>query len=220
MPAGGLIEGAVVEVATPQRRAGVRPAVGQRRPEQVNERWPATTSSSAAEPERVQRRQCRCRYRPEDGHGLATSGDDPLPRGRDVPRVLDDNDRERGQDHRSGRDQTFIDGGQIPPTNGRIFIAQGRTTFAELDISGARTPSDLSADCISKNGTISPASCGKAFVNNSDLLTLRSVDCHDNGGNCVAGAGSLIMDDVNCWNNGGDVRRLDHKRSSSRAEQP
>lgn len=70
------------------------------------------------------------------------------------------------------------------------------------------------------NGTISPASCGKAFVNNSDLLTLRSVDCHDNGGNCVAGAGSLIMDDVNCWNNGGDVRRLDHKRSSSRAEQP
>ena len=60
---------------------------------------------------------------------------------------------------------------QIPPTNGCIFIAQGRTTFAELGISGARTPSDLSADCCSKNGTISPASCGKAIVNNSDLLT-------------------------------------------------
>ena len=103
----------------------------------------------------------------------------------------------------AGRNATFIDGSRIPRTNGRIFITQGHTMFADLDISGARTPSNSSSDCISTNGTVAPASCGKAFVNNGELLTLRSVDCHNNGGNCVSGAGSLVMDDVNCWKNGG-----------------
>jgi hypothetical protein len=104
----------------------------------------------------------------------------------------------------AGRDATFINGRRIPATNGRIFITQGHTTFANLDISGARTPSDASTLCMSTNGTVAPASCGKAFVNNADVLTLKSVDCHDNDANCVAGAGSLDVNDLECWDNGSD----------------
>ena len=35
-------------------------------------------------------------------------------------------------------------------------------------------------------------------------LTLRTVDCHDNGGSCIGGGGSanVNVDDLNCWNNG------------------
>jgi hypothetical protein len=102
----------------------------------------------------------------------------------------------------AGREATFIDGSPIPQTNGRIFMVQGRTTFADLDVSGARTPPDSSTTCINASGETGPTSCGKAFVNNGELLTLQSVDCHDNGANCVSGAGSLVMDDVDCWNNG------------------
>ena len=109
----------------------------------------------------------------------------------------------------AGRDATFINGRRIPATNGRIFIAQGHTTLANLDISGARTPSDPSATCVSQNGSIAATSCGKAFVNNAALLTLRSIDCHDNGGNCVSGAGSLIADDLECWRNGSAYSRAE-----------
>jgi len=112
---------------------------------------------------------------------------------------VEDGDRVLG----AGRDATFIDGSSIPATNGRMFMVHARTTFADLDISGARTPSDSSTTCINASGEPGPTSCGKAFVNNGELLSLRSVDCHDNGANCVAGSSSLVMDDVDCWNNGG-----------------
>ena len=35
-------------------------------------------------------------------------------------------------------------------------------------------------------------------------LTIQSIDCHHNGGNCIGGGGSMSIsiDDLDCWNNG------------------
>ena len=98
----------------------------------------------------------------------------------------------------AGRNATFIDGRGLPTTAYGIFGVEDRNYFAHLDIFGAPTPAGSSAQC-------SPSpDCGKAFSLRGSSLTLQSVDCHDNGGNCIGGGGSanVTVDDLNCWDNG------------------
>jgi hypothetical protein len=99
----------------------------------------------------------------------------------------------------SGRDATLIDGTRLAPTAPGIFITDSGNHFARLDIFGAPTPAAGSGVFCS------PASnCGKAFSIQGSSLTLRSVDCHNNGGSCIGGAGSsnVTVKDLDCWNNG------------------
>lgn len=95
----------------------------------------------------------------------------------------------------AGRNATFIDGSDLPEEASVIFIARGRTTFSDLDIFGAPTP---------EAGTTGSRGLGQAFRNYARVLTLVRVDCHDNGGNCVNGAGSLVARNLDCWGNGND----------------
>jgi hypothetical protein len=113
-----------------------------------------------------------------------------------TPIMTDSGDRVIG----AGRNDTFIDGSGLPRTADGIFLTEDGTYFSNLDISGAPTPAANSG--IQCSPTTS--GCGRAFSLHGDSLTLRSIDCHDNDGNCVSGGGSgtLTVDDLNCWNNG------------------
>jgi hypothetical protein len=99
----------------------------------------------------------------------------------------------------AGRDATFIDGTRLPETAEGIFVTNSRNAFAALDIFGAPTPEVGTGIHCDGN-----ANCGKAFSIRGSSLSLRSVDCHDNGGNCIGGGGSneVTVDDLDCWNNG------------------
>jgi Right handed beta helix region len=99
----------------------------------------------------------------------------------------------------AGRNATFIDGRGLSPTADSIFGAEARSYFAHLDIFGAPTPAAGSAEQCSPR-----PDCGKAFSLRGSSLTLQSIDCHDNGGNCIGGGGSsnITVDDLNCWHNG------------------
>lgn len=99
----------------------------------------------------------------------------------------------------SGRNATLIDGTGLTPTAPGIFITDSRNHFARLDIFGAPTPAAGSGVFCSPESY-----CGKAFSIQGSSLTLRSVDCHHNGGSCIGGAGSsnVTVKDLNCWKNG------------------
>jgi Right handed beta helix region len=99
----------------------------------------------------------------------------------------------------AGRNRTFIDGTGLPNSAAGIFITNSNTYFLNFDISGAPTPAVGSGvSCNPK------ASCGKAFSIHGRSLTVQSIDCHDNGGNCIGGGGStnVTVDDIDCYNNG------------------
>jgi Right handed beta helix region len=100
----------------------------------------------------------------------------------------------------SGRDATFIDGTDLPPTAHGVFLTVDGNYFADLNVFGAPTPPpDGSTYCAPYE-----SDCGIAFVTHTGTLTIRSIDCHDNGGNCIGGGGSMnvTVDDLDCWNNG------------------
>jgi Right handed beta helix region len=99
----------------------------------------------------------------------------------------------------SGRDATLIDGTRLSPTAPGIFITDSGNRFARLDIFGAPTPAAGSGVYCSPE-----PNCGKAFTIGGSSLTLRSVDCHNNGNSCISGGGSsnVTVKDLDCWNNG------------------
>jgi hypothetical protein len=99
----------------------------------------------------------------------------------------------------AGRNATFIDGRGLSPTAESIFAAEARNYFAHLDVFGAPTPAGGGGALCSPS-----PNCGKAFSLRGSSLTLQSVDCHDNDGNCIGGGGSsnVTVDDLNCWHNG------------------
>jgi Right handed beta helix region len=101
----------------------------------------------------------------------------------------------------AGRNATFIDGSGLPQTAEAIFLANTKTYFADFDISGAPTPQAGSGVYCDDR-----SNCGKAFSIRGSSLAVQSVDCHDNGGNCIGGGGSIsiTVDDLDCWNNGND----------------
>ena len=101
----------------------------------------------------------------------------------------------------SGKDVTHIDGTGLSPTAVGIFITNSSTYFANFDIFGAPTPV--------VSGCSPETNCGKAFSIRGSGFTIRSVDCHDNGGNCIGGGGStnVTVDDLNCYNNGNAYSR-------------
>ena len=104
----------------------------------------------------------------------------------------------------AGRDATFIDGSGLAPTSVGIFDIDGDAYFEDLEISGAPTPESGSGVFCGTEAAPFRSNCGKAFAIGGASLTLRSVDCHDNGGNCIGGGGSanVTVDDLDCWNNG------------------
>lgn len=104
----------------------------------------------------------------------------------------------------AGRDATFIDGSGLPPDSVGIFEIDGDTYFANLDIFGAPTPSIGNGDFCGTPSAPHKSNCGKAFAIGGSSLTIRSIGCHDNGGNCIGGGGSakVSVDDIDCWNNG------------------
>jgi hypothetical protein len=99
----------------------------------------------------------------------------------------------------SGRNATLIDGTGVPPTAPGIFETDSGNHFAKLDIFGAPTPAAGSGVYCSPD-----PNCGKAFTTRGSSLRLRSVDCHNNGGACIAGGGSsnVTVKDLRCWHNG------------------
>lgn len=99
----------------------------------------------------------------------------------------------------AGRNATFIDGSGLPRTAEGIFLTNTRTYFADFDISGAPTPQAGSGEYCNDR-----SNCGKAFSIRGSSLTVQSIDCHNNGGNCIGGGGSteVTVDDLDCWNNG------------------
>jgi hypothetical protein len=98
-----------------------------------------------------------------------------------------------------GRNATFIDGTGLAPTAEGIFAPESGSYFAHLDIFGAPTPAAGSDELCSPS-----SNCGQAFSLRGSSLTLRSVDCHNNGGTCIGGGGStnVTVDRLNCWHNG------------------
>lgn len=103
-----------------------------------------------------------------------------------------------------GRDATFIDGSGLAPTSVGIFEVTGEAYFEDLDIAGAPTPATSDGTTCGTEAAPYRSNCGKAFSMGNASLTLRTVDCHDNGGSCIGGGGSanVTVDDLNCWNNG------------------
>ena len=112
----------------------------------------------------------------------------------------------------AGRDATFIDGSALPQTASGIFSTNSGNYFANLDISGAPTPASGSGVFCSPN-----ANCGRAFALGGSSLTLQSVDCHDNGNNCVGGGGNATVrvDDIDCYNNGNAYSMTSSFRSAA-----
>jgi Right handed beta helix region len=104
----------------------------------------------------------------------------------------------------AGRDATFIDGSGLAPTSVGIFEIEGDAYFEDLEISGAPTPVGGSGVFCGTETAPFKSNCGKAFAIGGASLTVRSVDCHDNGGNCIGGGGSanVTVDGLDCWNNG------------------
>ena len=79
-----------------------------------------------------------------------------------------------------------IDGTGLSPTAEGIFVTNTNNYFANFDIFGAPNPSALAVDrCLHGN-----SNCGKAFSIRGSDFTIQSIDCHDNGGNCIGGGGS------------------------------
>lgn len=103
----------------------------------------------------------------------------------------------------TGRDATFIDGSELAPTSVGIFEIDGDSYFADLDVSGAPTPTADGAECGTRAAPYK-SDCGMAFAIGGFALTLQSVDCHDNGGACIGGGGSadVVVDNLDCWSNG------------------
>jgi hypothetical protein len=99
---------------------------------------------------------------------------------------------------------TFIDGTNLPQTAIGIFITDSNTYFADLDIFGAPTPAPGNGAFCGTPSAPYKSNCGKAFSIGGASLTVQSIDCHDNGGNCIGGGGSakITVDDIDCWNNG------------------
>jgi hypothetical protein len=112
----------------------------------------------------------------------------------------------------AGRDATFIDGSALPETASGIFSTNSRNYFANLDIFGAPTPAAGSGVFCSPN-----PNCGRAFALGGSSLALQSIDCHDNGGNCVGGGGSanVIADDIDCYHNGNNYTMTSSFRSAA-----
>jgi hypothetical protein len=112
----------------------------------------------------------------------------------------------------SGRDATLIDGTRLPPTAPGIFVTDSGNRFARLDIFGAPTPAAGSGVYCSPE-----PNCGKAFTIEGSSLTLRSVDCHNNGNSCISGGGSsnVTVTDLDCWNNGNRYSMTPEFRNAS-----
>lgn len=102
----------------------------------------------------------------------------------------------------AGETVTHIDGSGLPISASGIFNIDNDARFQDVDVFGAPTPA------AGVSGVCNPnADCGKAFVlGNTGTLTLQTLSCHDNDGNCVGGGGSanLVVDDLDCYNNGSD----------------
>jgi len=105
----------------------------------------------------------------------------------------------------AGRSQTHIDGTGLASNAEGIFSTRDGNYFANFDIFGAPTPTarGIGPECMN-SGRIDHTNCGKAFSIGGGTITFQSLDCHDNGGNCIGGGGStnIIVDDLNCWDNG------------------
>jgi hypothetical protein len=100
----------------------------------------------------------------------------------------------------AGRTLTHIDGSGVPTTAPGMFSVAEDARFEGIDVFGARTPAAGVTGACSPN-----ANCGRAFVSGGKgTLTLQSIACHDNGGNCVGGGGTanLVADDLDCYANG------------------
>jgi Right handed beta helix region len=104
----------------------------------------------------------------------------------------------------AGRDVTFIDGTRLSETAIGIFITSSDTLFSDFEISGAPTPKPGTGVFCGTPAAPYESNCGKAFHLSGSSVTVRSVDCHHNGGNCIGGGGSasLIVDGINCSDNG------------------
>lgn len=104
----------------------------------------------------------------------------------------------------SGRTATHIDGTGLLQTAVGIFITNSNNFFAFFDIFGAPTPEAYGVRCPGY-----PSDCGKAFSTNGSGFTVQSVNCHDNGGNCIGGGGStsVTVNDLNCYSNGSAYSR-------------
>jgi hypothetical protein len=100
----------------------------------------------------------------------------------------------------AGRSLTHIDGSGVPTNVSGIFGISRDAYFEGVDVFGARTPPAGTTGVCSPN-----ANCGRAFATGGQgTLTLQSISCHDNGGNCVGGGGTanLVADDLDCYQNG------------------
>jgi hypothetical protein len=104
----------------------------------------------------------------------------------------------------AGSDATFIDGSGLPETAVGIFGTSDANYFADFDISGAPTPTVESGVFCGTETAPFKSNCGKAFSIVGSSLTIESVNCHDNGGNCIGGGGSanVTVDNLDCWGNG------------------
>jgi Right handed beta helix region len=113
----------------------------------------------------------------------------------------------------AGRNATFIDGSGLPETSVGIFLISGSAYFSRFDISGAPTPTVGSGVFCSPDRS----RCGRAFHIGSQSLTLRSIDCHDNGNNCVGGGGNadVTVHDIDCYHNGNAYSMISSFRSAA-----
>ena len=94
---------------------------------------------------------------------------------------------------------THIDGTGLSTTAEGIFLTNTNTYFSSFDIFGAPTPAVGTGSFCPGN-----SNCGKAFSIRGSGFTIQSIDCHDNGGNCIGGGGSanVTVDDLDCYHNG------------------
>jgi hypothetical protein len=113
----------------------------------------------------------------------------------------------------AGRNETFIDGSGLPETAVGIFNIAGSAYFSDLDISGAPTPTVGSGVFCAPDRS----GCGRAFHIGSKSLTLRSIDCHGNGNDCVGGGGNatVVVDNIDCYNNGNAYSMTSSFRSAA-----
>ncbi|MDP9235052.1 MAG: right-handed parallel beta-helix repeat-containing protein [Actinomycetota bacterium] len=112
----------------------------------------------------------------------------------------------------AGRDSTFIDGNRMDRTAEAIFVVENRTYFARFEIFGAPTPRVRSGRFCNPK-----PNCGRAFKYSGSRLTIRSVDCHDNGNNCIGGGGParVVVHHLDCWANGNRYSMTPEFRSAA-----
>jgi hypothetical protein len=112
----------------------------------------------------------------------------------------------------AGRDSTFIDGRRMDRTAEAIFVVEHRSYFARLEISGARTPRAGSGRFCKPE-----PNCGRAFKYSGSRLAIRSVDCHNNGNNCIGGGGParVVVHRLDCWANGNRYSMTPEFRSAA-----